>query len=294
MLLKRTETRLTDWLEQATHSRAVTPRGAGGNVARRLSHLVTQIGASSSVPTIVRLLNQAKSQQERMEYLFVLRQQPTEVWPADGRRAFFETLADLERSALGGDGMPGFLQKIRDEATDTLSDAERADLGELLTPAAEQGPAQLTIHRDQVREWTLADQELILADGDQPRDIERGRKLFREVLCSHCHRRGSAGGVVGPDLSSVGSRFSRRDILTSILDPSRVVAEQYRNVPGGDHRRAGSSPDGCSRREIIARQHSGSRRIRWTRPRSSRSPKSTSSLISRRHCPRCLRDCSTP
>lgn len=52
--------------------------------------------------------------------------------------------------------------------------------------------------------------------------------MFREALCIHCHRMGFDGAAVGPDLTSLGRRFSRRDMLESILSPSKVVAEQYR------------------------------------------------------------------
>jgi putative heme-binding domain-containing protein len=41
---------------------------------------------------------------------------------------------------------------------------------------------------------------------------------------------GEQGGTVGPDLTDVASRFSTRDILESILEPSRVVSETYRHV----------------------------------------------------------------
>ena len=52
--------------------------------------------------------------------------------------------------------------------------------------------------------------------------------MFEAAACSACHRIGRHGHVAGPDLTSVGRRFSRHDILESILDPSKVVAEQYR------------------------------------------------------------------
>jgi len=35
---------------------------------------------------------------------------------------------------------------------------------------------------------------------------------------------------VGPDLTAVGSRFNRRDMLDSILDPSRVIDDKFRNT----------------------------------------------------------------
>jgi putative heme-binding domain-containing protein len=52
--------------------------------------------------------------------------------------------------------------------------------------------------------------------------------MFEAAACSACHRIGRHGNAIGPDLTSVGRRFSRHDILQSILDPSKVVAEQYR------------------------------------------------------------------
>ena len=45
-----------------------------------------------------------------------------------------------------------------------------------------------------------------------------------------CHRMGEEGGSVGPELTAVSSRFSRRDILESILEPSKVISEQYANT----------------------------------------------------------------
>ena len=45
-----------------------------------------------------------------------------------------------------------------------------------------------------------------------------------------CHRVGDEGGSVGPDLTAIASRFSRRDILESIIEPSKVISEQYANT----------------------------------------------------------------
>jgi putative heme-binding domain-containing protein len=79
-----------------------------------------------------------------------------------------------------------------------------------------------------VRAWNSQDFAGDLAAFSGTQDFERGKRVFREALCSRCHRVGFEGGAVGPDLTSVGRRFSRADILESILSPSKVVAEQYR------------------------------------------------------------------
>ncbi len=41
---------------------------------------------------------------------------------------------------------------------------------------------------------------------------------------------GRAARRSGPDLTFVARRFSRRDLLESIVAPSQVIAEHYRNV----------------------------------------------------------------
>ena len=50
------------------------------------------------------------------------------------------------------------------------------------------------------------------------------------MQCVQCHRFANAGGSVGPELTAVSSRFSHRDILESILEPSKVISEQYINT----------------------------------------------------------------
>jgi putative heme-binding domain-containing protein len=55
---------------------------------------------------------------------------------------------------------------------------------------------------------------------------ERGRQLYEE-LCAACHILGETGVSVGPDLTTLSSRFGRRDVLDSILWPSRTISDQY-------------------------------------------------------------------
>ena len=53
-----------------------------------------------------------------------------------------------------------------------------------------------------------------------------GRPLF-EQRCGICHRFGGIGKDVGPDLTTLTSRFKKKDILESILWPSKVISDQY-------------------------------------------------------------------
>ncbi len=59
---------------------------------------------------------------------------------------------------------------------------------------------------------------------------ERGMHLFAAAKCADCHRFGASGDSSGPDLTSLASRFSRRETLEAIMEPNRVVPPQYRST----------------------------------------------------------------
>ncbi len=56
---------------------------------------------------------------------------------------------------------------------------------------------------------------------------ESGRRVFDRVGCRQCHRKDGVGGSVGPDLTGVGQRLHRRELLESILEPSKVIADAF-------------------------------------------------------------------
>ena len=59
---------------------------------------------------------------------------------------------------------------------------------------------------------------------------KRGQEVFLNVeksRCLKCHQLGDKGARIGPDLTSVGSRFSRIHLIESILEPSRTIAPSY-------------------------------------------------------------------
>ena len=56
-------------------------------------------------------------------------------------------------------------------------------------------------------------------------DVHRGQLLFQSRKCSQCHGGSSA---LGPELSGVARRFSRGDLFTAIVQPSRDVSPRYR------------------------------------------------------------------
>jgi putative heme-binding domain-containing protein len=59
--------------------------------------------------------------------------------------------------------------------------------------------------------------------------LGRGRAVFEKAQCIKCHKYGKEGEGIGPDLTTVSKRFKRRDILESIVYPSKVISDQYRS-----------------------------------------------------------------
>lgn len=61
-------------------------------------------------------------------------------------------------------------------------------------------------------------------------DAGRGRKLFLEtagVSCRNCHRVQQEGKEVGPDLTLVGKKLTRAQILESMLEPSKLIEPKF-------------------------------------------------------------------
>lgn len=57
----------------------------------------------------------------------------------------------------------------------------------------------------------------------------RGREVFvsQSVACATCHRVGTEGGSIGPDLTRAGAIRSGRDLVESIVFPSSTFAQGY-------------------------------------------------------------------
>ncbi len=72
-------------------------------------------------------------------------------------------------------------------------------------------------------------QYVLAHKGDPARGFDLFRKSKDESMCLRCHTVFGVGDKVGPDLSDVGAKYSREEILASILTPSQRIAEGYRS-----------------------------------------------------------------
>jgi putative heme-binding domain-containing protein len=209
--------------------RTLYPHEAVG-INRQLSRMLAEHPDETFVPRTLGLLAGASEQTDRFHYLYVLRS-VADRWSDPARQTYFEQLRRMN-DFVGGEGMSEFQRLLREEAIAAVPEDERAVYRRILEQSSRE-PWRAEMEsltqqkRDVVRKWTLGDADDVLAQLKDERNLERGSKMFAAARCVACHRVGQRGGVAGPDLTSLAQRFSPRDILASIVEPSQVIAEQY-------------------------------------------------------------------
>ncbi len=212
---------------------------------RELCPLLVYLDAPGVVSKTLALLDAAPTQEEQIFYIVALRNLKTG-WTLEQRRHYFswfnhnregighplelfQWFADAGQTYRDGASCPNFIKNIHKEAVASLAGAQRAELASLI--AGEQDAAKpAAVRRSFVKEWKVDDLLAALDQLSRGRNFARGRQAFNDAQCILCHRFGNGGGSVGPDLTAVASRFSARDMLESLLAPSKVVSEQYQNI----------------------------------------------------------------
>lgn len=162
---------------------------------------------------------------QKIHYAFVLRN-VRDGWTPAERKFYFGWLQQA-RKWSGGASYQGFINNIDKEAFDNATDAERLALEtsgarkpyqvkELPKP---QGPGHA---------WTLDELLGLSKTGMKGRNFARGQRTFAAARCVVCHRFAGDGGATGPDLTQAAGRFGFKDLCEALIEPSKVVSDQYR------------------------------------------------------------------
>jgi putative heme-binding domain-containing protein len=198
-----------------------------------LARMMALVKSKSAVPKILKQLTATADEQTRMHYLYQLREMKVG-WSTDLRAQYFAALRQT-KAHRAGRGMPQFIDQITKDALAAMEPGERQVYEKLATKKS--GFSELRAEyqkaiagRSFVREWKMSDLGGLIEKAPVGGEAERGRQAYLAASCALCHQLGATGRIFGPDLTSVAQRFSRRDLLESILDPSKIVAEKYRNT----------------------------------------------------------------
>jgi putative heme-binding domain-containing protein len=175
------------------------------------------------------LIAAAPTQEEQIEYARSLRMLQTG-WTLATRTAYLEWFLKAA-NYRGGASFAKFIEFIRDDALKTLTDAERTSLATVL----EKTPQKMSAIENMgyvfagrsFTNWTLDDLASAAQAGMKGRNFETGRRMFGAAACFACHRFGNEGGMTGPDLTAAGGRYSPRDFLDQVINPSKEINEQF-------------------------------------------------------------------
>lgn len=193
---------------------------------RELARLLAGINEAGVVSKTLELLNNAKTQEEKIHYAITLHS-VTEGWTPELRSSYFKWFVEAA-NLQGGNSFGGYLNNIKQAAVEKLSDAEKESLASVLNQKPDnKDPYAELKKRPVVKEWKLDDLLPVKDTELANRDLENGRRMFSVAQCYKCHRLDRSGGIVGPDLTNAGRRWNARDLLETIIDPSKEVSDQY-------------------------------------------------------------------
>lgn len=175
------------------------------------------------------LIAAAPTQEEQMQYARSIRMLQAG-WTPELQTAYFEWFLKAA-NYRGGASFATFIQFIRDDAVSSMSDAQKESLAELLARKPEKKSALENLgaifEGREETPWTLEELSAAASTGLTKRDFETGRQMFAASGCYACHRFGSQGGMTGPDLTSAGRRYSAHDLLDQVVNPSKVINDQF-------------------------------------------------------------------
>jgi putative heme-binding domain-containing protein len=169
----------------------------------------------------------ARPNQQQIAYAYGLRFAKNG-WTPELRREFFTWFAKTG-PWLGGNQFRGFIDTIRNDALASVPDAEeRKQLAVLATPKfIAIKPEAIKPPKGPGKAYTVNEVTALAKQVQSGRNFDRGRELFIAAACQACHRLGNEGGGVGPDLTAAGNRYTLRDLVENIVDPSKVISDQY-------------------------------------------------------------------
>lgn len=193
-----------------------------------LTEVLTWLGEPTFLSKAVAIMENAPTQEEQIAHAMSLRFAKAG-WTPELRERFFKWVCLRAPTYKGGASFDLFMADLRKDAEAGLSDAEKVALKPVLEAKPDVKVPQFTFTpRSFVKNYTVADLDHLLGVGlEGGRNFANGRNLFGQTTCFACHRFGSEGGAIGPDLTSVAGKYSVRDLLVHIIEPSKEISDQY-------------------------------------------------------------------
>ncbi len=195
--------------------------------------LCAALKSPSFIPPTLDLLEAARTQEEQVGYVRALvATQASPTWTPALRERFLHLALDRVPNWKGGFTARAVRDSLLHQTIAMLPLEEQALHATRIEAARKPTSVLPATSRPLVRKWTVDE---LVADLESPPateavhrgDANNGRKLYAAAACIVCHSFQGEGGRAGPDLTTAARRYSTRDLLENILEPSRVINEQH-------------------------------------------------------------------
>ncbi|MSR42150.1 MAG: c-type cytochrome [Phycisphaerales bacterium] len=147
-------------------------------------------------------------------------------WTDGLRDRYAHWFARAQRT-VGGNSYSGFLKQMLNDAIAQVPPAKRARFEQL----AKHDGADFADRPQPIgpgRHWTTEEVEQFARESTVE-NAANGAIMFVAAGCVDCHRSGALTAVHmgGPDLTNVALRFGARELAEAIVEPSKVLSDQY-------------------------------------------------------------------
>jgi putative heme-binding domain-containing protein len=163
---------------------------------------------------------------KQMSYMFFLRNAKYG-WTPELRKTFFSWFPRA-RTWKGGNSFKGFIENIRKESLACfVPEAEQAEMDTISSKVEGADIPNYVAPKGPGRAWSVDEVVALTQGGLKGRNYKNGEAMYRSVMCATCHRFNGDGGSIGPDLTGSGNRYTMRDLMENIVEPSKVISDQY-------------------------------------------------------------------
>ena len=209
-------------------------------INHELCELMVYLRAPNAMSVTLDLLDAAETTEDLSQYLCFSRylfesEKYTDDELLSYNRRYLQGLRRMENFS-GGRWFDRTVTNLQKEAEARLNDAHKTALAEWLKSKGKPVPPTNPGTVEFVAEWRMADFDEAIERPLENRNYKNGKLAFHKAKCDTCHR---AGGIetsppanLGPDLKGLGARFGIADMLESMIHPSRVIGDKYRNPAG--------------------------------------------------------------
>lgn len=173
-------------------------------------------------------MRESRPNRQAIAYAYALRM-ATAGWTPALRKAYFAWFPST-RSWKGGNSFTKFIENIRTESLLAAPKEERTALDEMSKKSAPTTPQITAMPKGPGRGYTVDDIVALVGPGLKGRNFDNGKAMYSATLCASCHHFAGDGGNIGPDLTGAGNRYTIRDLAENIVDPSKVVSDQYEST----------------------------------------------------------------